>query len=517
MVQLSADQIALLYELSHNFYSCACVDTAELVSRVVRETKRVLDAEGCSVLLLDPATDELFFPYVSPEQEAVAATLRGLRMPRSQGIAGAVLESGEPRLVEDTAQEPSFYPGIDASIGGHTRSVMCAPLRTRQGVIGVIELINKRSGKFSRTDLAFLEAIAGNVAVALENARLLEAAREAERQLRDRVATLERERPRTSRFAELVASSPRMEQVLHLLEAAIASPVTVLLLGETGTGKEVLARTIHFHGPRRDRPFLAVNCAALNESLLESELFGYRKGAFTGAHADRRGLFEAADGGTLFLDEVGDMPLALQVKLLRVLETGEVLPVGASETRRVDVRLISATHKDLEAEVQAGRFRSDLYYRLAVFPIVVPPLRERMEDLPALAHFLLQRIAKRWQRNLPTLTREALELLHSYEWPGNIRELEHELERACALAAEGETLAPAHFSERLQQQGQAEPLQDLRRARRAFERRYIERVLAAHSGNVSAAARTLGLSRVMLQRKMKTFGLRGNGRAAADR
>lgn len=508
-MELSHEQVRLLYELSRAFYGCACVDTRGLLSRVVHETKRALKAEGCSVLLLDPATDELYFPFVSPEEEAMASKLQSLRMPRGQGIAGAVLESGEAVMVADVRSDPRFYSAIDVELGARTRSLLCAPLRGHRGTLGVIEVINKTEGDFTHSDVAFLEAIAGNVALALENAQLLEQARQTEAELRERVATLERERPQETRFPELIASSPRMEGVLQLVEAAIASPITVLLLGETGTGKDVIARTIHFHGPRRERPFLALNCGALSEPLLESELFGHRKGSFTGAHADRRGLFEAADGGTVFLDEVGDMPAALQVKLLRVLESGEVVPVGSNEPRRVDVRVISATHKDLEDEVRCGRFRADLYYRLAVFPIVVPPLRERLEDLPALTRFLLRRIAERWQRAVPTLTREALALLQSYSWPGNVRELEHELERACALSRDGEPLAPWHFSERLSRQASKRPTSPLRAARKAFERDYIAQVLAEQQGNVSAAARALGLSRVMLQRKMKALGLRG--------
>jgi transcriptional regulator with PAS, ATPase and Fis domain len=318
-----------------------------------------------------------------------------------------------------------------------------------------------------------------------------------------------------------------MSEVFRLMESAAATPITVLIEGETGTGKELVARGIHRASARADAPFLAVNCAAVSETLLESELFGHRKGAFTGATQDHRGLFEAATGGTILLDEVGEMPLAMQAKLLRVLQQGEIIPVGDTRARKVDVRVISATNRDLSAEVAKQAFRQDLYYRLAVFPILLPPLRQRREDIPLLIDRLLKAVTKRHQTTVNGIDGGAVELLQRHDWPGNVRELENVLERAVALARAGETIGAPHLPASLRGRAAdfppaiaAAPLGaqpsatapagnlPLRQARAEFEAQFIRQVLAEHGRNVSRTARALGLSRVMLQKKMKEYGLR---------
>jgi Nif-specific regulatory protein len=513
MPSISTQQLELLYDVSRSLH--ALIELDELMPVVVDKTKELLDAEGCSVILLDETGRELYFPYISPENTQVAERLRQLRMPADKGIAGAVVQSGQSLLVPDVHGDPRFYGNVDQQTGGDTRSIVCAPLRTQRGIIGVIECINKQEGVFTEADLTFLEALAGSIAVAIENARLYRTLKLSEARLRDEVALLARERPVRSRFENIIGGGPAMEKVFRLVESAISSPITVLLQGETGTGKEILARTVHFSGPRQEKPFVAVNCGAFSESLLESELFGYRKGAFTGANNDKRGLFEAADGGTIFLDEIGDTPATLQVKLLRVLENGELLPVGDTQVRRVDTRVISASNKDLLAEVRAGRFREDLYYRLSAFPIQVPPLRDRREDIPPLVAYLLKRLAGKWGKQEVAVAADALDCLMRYPWPGNVRELEHELERAVTLAGDATVLGPEHFSERIlgagTSAGRLRPVGSLKQARGEFERDYIAHALRVHNGNVSHAALALGISRVMLQRKMKELGLRGPG------
>ena len=505
-------QLGLLYEVSRSLH--ALTELNELVPIIVEKTKELLDAQGCSLILLDETGRELYFPWVSPENSVVAERLRRLRMPADKGIAGTVLQTGQSLLVPDVKQDGRFYATIDEQTGGDTRSILCAPLRTPHGMIGVIECINKQHGTFTEAELTFLEGLAATIAVSVENARLYEALKRSEARLRDEVVLLERERPLESRFRDIIGSAPAMENVFRLVESAIASPITVLLLGETGTGKEIIARAIHFNGSRKDKPFVAVNCGALAENLLESELFGYRKGAFTGATTDKRGLFEAADGGTIFLDEAGDTPPALQVKLLRVLERGEFIPMGDTQARTVDTRIISATHKPLQDEVRAGRFREDLYYRLNAFPIQLPSLRERREDIPLLVGHLLRRLTAKWGTREMTVTEAAMECLMRYAWPGNVRELEHELERAVTLAGTASALLPEFFSERVREAaGSVSRLSvagSLRQARTAFEKEYLARVLRAESGNVSRAARVLGVSRVTLQKKMKEYGLRSS-------
>ncbi len=510
MPEIPAAQLELLYEVSRSLH--ARIELQDLLPFVVEKTKELLDAEGCSVILLDETGRELYFPFVSPESSIVAERLRRLRFPVDKGIAGTAVQTGESLLVPDVRDDSRFYSEADQQTGAETRSIVCAPLRTPHGIIGVIECINRVHGAFGHADLTFLEALAGSIAVAIENAELYQTLKTSEARLRDEVSVLNRERQVRQRFSEIVGSGPAMEKVLRLIEGALSSPITVLLQGETGTGKEVIARAIHFNGGRKDKPFVAVNCGAFTETLLESELFGYCKGAFTGANTDKRGLFAAANGGTMFLDEIGETPPPMQVKLLRVLERGEFLPVGATASQSVDVRVLSATNRDLLAEVRAGRFREDLYYRLSAFPIHVPPLRERREDIPLLVAHFLKRLAAKWEKRELTASSEALECLLRYPWPGNIRELEHELERAVTLAGESTVLRPEHLSERVvtaaRAGGPTRMVGTLKQARDAFEKEYIAQVLRARGGNISHAALALGISRVMLQKKMKAFGLR---------
>jgi Nif-specific regulatory protein len=308
----------------------------------------------------------------------------------------------------------------------------------------------------------------------------------------------------------IVGASPAMRSVLALVQRAMRSQATVLLSGETGTGKEVLARAVHHGGPRRARAFVAVNCAAFPDSLLESELFGHLKGSFTGADREKKGLFDAAEGGTLFLDEIGETSPALQAKLLRVLQERELRPVGGTRSRRIDVRLIAATNRALRGEVAAGRFREDLYYRLAVFPIRVPPLRERPEDVLPLAQHFLASHARREGRPLSALSPDAVSLLQAYAWPGNVRELENEMQRALALGEPGEALVPAHLSERLaadtaQVDREARDGETLRETMGRMEAFVIRRALDARGGRRAATARDLGITREGLYKKMQRF------------
>ena len=518
------DRFRLLYELGLAF--AAHTELDELVPEVVARCREALDAEGVALLLHDAARDELYFPWVADEDPAVAARLRDLRLPAGRGIAGVVLREGKPVRIDDAAADPRFYPEIDRGSGLTTRALLAVPLTTPRGTIGVLEVVNRRGGgAFDDDELSFLGALAGSVGVAVENARLYGEAKGAERRLRTQVDVLRRDLARHDRFQDMVGTGAAMAEVFRLMESAAASPITVLVEGETGTGKELVARGIHGASVRGDGPFLAVNCAALPETLLESELFGHRRGAFTGALQDRAGVFEAASGGTIFLDEVGDMPAAMQAKLLRVLQEGEVTPIGETRPRKVDVRVVSATNRDLNADVAEHRFRQDLYFRLAAFPIQLPPLRARREDVPLLANRMLASAAGRHGKRVPGLDTGAMERLVAFDWPGNVRELQNEIERAVALARDGESIGLGHLSRKVVPPlpPAAHPRADeidpslgdpkraagtLRRARADFEARYIAEVLRVQGGNVSRAAQALGLSRVMLQKKMKDYRLR---------
>ncbi len=322
------------------------------------------------------------------------------------------------------------------------------------------------------------------------------------------------------RFESVVGASPRMQEVFRLIAQCAPTSSTVLLTGESGTGKELVARAIHYNSLRKDRPFVPVDCTSLSENLLESELFGHVKGAFTGAVAAKRGLFEVADGGTLFLDEVGNIPLSIQAKLLRVIQEREFKAVGDTRTQSVDVRLIAATNKDLKALVQAGGFREDLFYRLHVFPIRIPPLRERREDIPALAFHFLGECARELGKPVGEISDGAMNLLVNYDWPGNVRELENSMQRAVILATD-KTVRRAHLATVLDASAAGElevprtgdELKRIKKSAReksveAIEKAFVLEALKRNAWNVTRAAEETGMQRANFQALMKKHGVR---------
>lgn len=327
--------------------------------------------------------------------------------------------------------------------------------------------------------------------------------------MRAEVLRLRTELDTTYSFAGMVGASAKMRRVYELIQQVADSDVTVLIRGESGTGKEMVAKSFHFHSVRRKRPFVAVNCVALPETLIESELFGHEKGAFTGANTRRPGAFERADGGTIFLDEIGEMNPVAQTKLLRVLQEREIQPIGASATRRIDVRVIAATNTNLEDALQKGKFRQDLYYRLAVFPIEIPPLRERREDIPVLANHFLKKYAEQANRSIVGLSNATVRTLLQYAWPGNVRELENAIERAVLLETTAvlqvDNLPPEllHLPVR-NDSFDSEAILPLE----TVERRHLVHALEASQDNVARAAQALGINRATLYRKLKKYGLR---------
>jgi len=351
--------------------------------------------------------------------------------------------------------------------------------------------------------------------LATENVQLAAALSDANARLRAENVYLRREVERRYAFDQIIASSPAMDGVFDVMEKVAATDATVLIVGETGTGKDLVARAIHYSGPRKDKRFVAQNCAALPDTLLESELFGHVRGAFTGAHADKRGLFEMADRGTIFLDEVAEMQPGMQVRLLRVLQDGEIRPLGSSETRTVDVRVIAATNRDLRKDVEEGKFREDLYYRLRVVEVALPPLRERKTDIPLLAHHFLDSVNAKMGRNLKGFTNAAIDRLVAYKWNGNVRELENEIERAVALAGDVDAISEEMLSEQIRGAvPRAGPFPDplpgeatLNDAVDGLKRRMI---LAAieETGSKTRAAEKLGIPRQSLQKMMKRLDLK---------
>jgi len=464
----------------------AFMDLDEVLRQALPYSAGAARAERSRVLLHDAAAGEL---VVAAAGGAGGEQTRGQRFPDSSGVAGAVLRSGEPRIV--------------AEPGG---PMMAAPLRIGSRTLGVVEAMSPATAAaFQAADLERFTASCSLIAIAVENASLYRRL-DRESQLLDRA--------REDHARPLVAESPVMRRALQQAERAAAGRSTVLLVGETGTGKEQLARRIHEASPRARRPFVALNCGALPEGLLESELFGHEKGAFTGADRRRIGRFELADGGTLFLDEIGELPAAAQVKLLRVLQEREITRLGGVDTLRVDVRLVVATHRDLEAEVRAGRFREDLFFRIHVVPIRLPPLRERSDDVEPLACLFVERLSRELGRPPRVLTASALDVLRRHPWPGNVRELENLIERLLVLGDEGPVTAE-EVAELLPQASSAGSAAAADADRAPIgpaslwdqERQLLVRALEQADRNQTRAARLLQISREQLRTRMKRYGL----------
>ncbi|MFN7950623.1 MAG: sigma 54-interacting transcriptional regulator [bacterium] len=475
----------------------------------------------------------------------------------SRTIAERVLASGEPFDSPDAMADTRL-----ASVGSvhdlRVRSVLCVPCRGDKGTVGALYLDHRFwADAFGPEDRVLVEAIADQAAIGLENLRLADElarrnaaleraqrdlltqnqalAREAEAE-RARVAAVEqqlehaqRENALRHRYDRIVGRSPAMVDVLRLVDRVTDTESTVLVYGESGTGKELIARAIHYNGPRSKAPFVSLNCGALPETLLEATLFGHRKGAFTGAIETRTGLFEEANGGTLFLDEVGDMSPTMQVRLLRAIQEGEIRPVGADRPVKVNVRIVAATHRDLRAEVEKGNFRQDLLYRLEVIVLSLPALRDRREDIPLIATHLLSELAGRDGKPAPALSRGALELLLSHDWPGNVRELASVLETARVLA-NGDVIqpndlaaSPAFHAIRARATAPAASADDdasaggdFREQVQAFERKILSDSLARASGNMSRAARALGMDRAQMFRLLKRYGIGQSPATRAD-
>jgi transcriptional regulator with GAF, ATPase, and Fis domain len=403
--------------------------------------------------------------------------------------------------------------GSESLLGSNIQSTVAVPLWRNDEIIGVLELDSRaRPAMFEKTDLDLVSIMASTASLAIYNSRLIERLSLLERQSRQENAFWrQRERHRGS-AVELVGDSPAMRHLLSQIDRVAQTRATVLIEGETGVGKELVAASVHAHSPRHDRLFVAQNCATLPDNLLESELFGHKKGSFTGASEDKKGLFEIADGGTLFLDEIGEIPLALQAKLLRALQEGEIRPVGSSRPRHVDARIIVASNRNLEEEVREGRFREDLFYRLNVFPLKVPPLRERREDVPLLANYFLTRYVREFGKSISTLSAAALELLTAYAWPGNVRELQNEIQRLVIQAEPGGTIDVGLVSAKLHRRADSPipapaTLGTLKATLEEIERKLVEQALREHGNNKTSTAKALGITREGLHKKLRQLKL----------
>ena len=497
-IQLPPQMLSSLVDASAAINAAQGLD--ETLAAVARAAAAVMKAEAASVIMLDEARGKQVFRAAVGDH---GEQLLGVEYDRGLGISGKVMQTGQAVIINDVRKERSHYKDIDQLISFQTRSMIAAPLTHKGHKLGVVEVLNPvQSSHFGPADLELCRIFANLAAIAAANAQLYDRLQRENRGLKQALR---------SHNGEMIGSSPAMQQVKDLLHRVAASSATVLLLGDTGTGKEMAARVLHAHSPRADRPFIAVNCAALPETLLESELFGHEAGAFTGAAGKKLGRFELAEGGTIFLDEIGEVAPSIQVKLLRVLQEKEIVRVGGTRTIGCDVRVIAATNRDLVKDIHSGRFREDLYYRINVFPITVPPLRDRREDIPLLANHFVQKIAADMKRRPPQISPEALAALVRYNYPGNIRELQNVLERACLLCTcmeedgEGCCILPEHLPHDLL--GDAPGPAGETNALAGSEKAMVLNALRQSNWNQTRAAKALGISRDNMRYRIKKFGI----------
>jgi len=480
------------------------------------ELDRVVEATAQTILDLVPRATHVTVLLADDEAGRFTAVRAAARegggdsaTTSSRTVLRRVLSERAAVLVTNAPEELS---GSESIMGAQIMSTIGVPLWHGEEIRGVIQVDHRASPDvFTEADLELVTVLASQASLALDNARMVQRLRVAERRVREEVSFL-KERSLKRSFSDIIGESGAMRAVFSQLERVIDTRATIHIEGETGTGKELVASAIHYQGRRRDKLFVAANCAALPETLLESELFGHKKGSFTGADRDKKGLFVVADGGTLFLDEIADMSLTLQAKLLRVLQEGEVRPVGSTRAVHVDVRIISATNRSLEKQVEEGTFREDLFYRLHVFPVRLPPLRERREDIPLLARHFLKKYTAEIKRDVPGFAQETLDQLVTYRWPGNVRELENEVQRLVITADEGSFIGPDALSARIRQvEGVVDRIGPrkgtLKEMMEQVERYLLREALREHGNNKTRTAATLGITREGLHKKLAKYGM----------
>jgi formate hydrogenlyase transcriptional activator len=494
-------RLQVMSEVSHVL--AGKLDVRQAFPKISANLRRVLRQEYAALALRDEESGQLVRQALDfPLAKSASG---GGEISTAKGPGGKALEQ-RSSVIFTGDQMQGFEPGISASLTAEgLKSLCCVPLIRHKDPLGVLVLGSTRADAFDTDDLTLLNQVAIQLAVALENARIAREVKQLRSRLELEKGYLEGEAPTQLHFEEIIGKSPVLKEVLDRVGVVAASDATVLLLGETGTGKGLIARAVHRTSKRKERGFITLNCAAIPTGLLESELFGHEKGAFTGAVSQKIGRLELADKGTLFLDEIGEIPLELQPKLLRVLQDHEFERLGGTRTIKVDLRLIAATNRDLARSVAEKEFRSDLFYRLNVFPMRMPSLRERREDIPLLIRYFVRKFAHAMDRGIETIPRETMDALVNWHWPGNVRELENFVERSVILTDGTALRAPlAEF--------RVETLSSPEQSLEGTEREHIVRVLRETGGMISGprgAAKRLGLKRTTLQSKMQRLGITG--------
>jgi formate hydrogenlyase transcriptional activator len=504
-LQAERDRLQLLLEVTNQVVSN--LDLRDLLRAVSASVRRMMQCDAVGVALADCDGRHLRIHALDfPESKGTLQEEH--EIPIGESHLGTAFQTGQPVLLNriDLSEAPPEKSAIAAAEG--IRSLCFIPLVSRNRTVGVLALARRGEMPFSQEEVHFLPQMAGQIAIAVENACAYRQIADLRDKLAQEKLYLEDEIRTELNFEQIVGNSPSLRRTLHKVETVAPTESTVLVYGETGTGKELVARAIHDGSPRRVGAFVKLNCAAIPTGLLESELFGHEKGAFTGAVAQRIGRFELANGGTIFLDEVGEIPLELQPKLLRVLQEREFERLGNSRTFRTNARLIAATNRDLATMVEEGKFRTDLFYRLNVFPVQVPPLRERTEDIPLLVRHFAQEFSRRMNKQIETIPSETLQSLTRYHWPGNIRELQNVIERAVILSP-GPVLrvSPSEYKQRAAKSKASPSRSDtLEEAERKHVLAVLEETNWVLAGPRGAAAR-LGVKRSTLQYRMGKLGI----------
>ncbi|MHC4424938.1 MAG: sigma 54-interacting transcriptional regulator [Planctomycetota bacterium] len=498
-----AREVELLSDISRDFSES--LDLEETLKSILKSFDTHLGLRRGTITLLDPETETINVRVahgLSKKSRSLASYKVG------EGITGRVVQSGKEIVVPDISKDPRFLhkTGSRKPKGGKRIAFFCVPIKLEGKTIGALSADKQADPKDDlKAHVKLLNVIATMVAQAVKLNKLVESDRE---QLREENVRLRRELKTHFDIHNMVGSSNAMKEVYRLIEQVSNSNATVLIRGESGTGKDLVAHAIHYNSLRADKPFVKVNCTALPDTLLESELFGHEKGAFTGAAERKIGRFERAHGGTIFLDEVGDFSLNLQIKLLRVIQFREFERVGGFETIKTNVRIVVATHKNLEEQIKEGLFREDLYYRVNVFPIYMPPLRERKDDIMLLADYFLERIAAENNKNISRISTPAIEMLTRYHWPGNIRELENCIERA-VLLCDAEVIRSEHLPPSLQMIKKTEPVakRSLTEIIANTEKELIVDALKKFGGQQRKTAKELGITERILGYKIKKHNI----------
>jgi Nif-specific regulatory protein len=479
------------------------LDVREIVNPIMDAMTRHLGMKHATITLLNRKTNDILIDAshgLTPQQAR-----RG-RYKLGEGVTGQVIESGDPILVRRTSESPLFLNRTQRTTAGQESSFICVPIKTGKTTVGALSADRPYDESMDlEADMYIMQIVASLLA---QSVRLRRSAQERGEKLESENERLRAELKDRFRPSNIIGNSHEMQIVYDQIAQVSKSQTSVLIGGETGTGKELVAHAIHYNSDRADKPFIKAHCAALPENLIESELFGHVKGAFTGATSDRKGRFELADGGTLFLDEIGEIPASIQIKLLRVLQEREFERVGSPHTTKVNVRVIAATNRNLQQMAAEGSFREDLFYRLNVFPIYVPPLRKRKSDILQLADFFLEKYSKIGGKNVRRLSSPVIDMLYSYHWPGNVRELENIMERGVILA-EGDALHPHHLPPTLQtaEQVGAPVSGSLKDLVETYERDLISDAMKSARGNMAQAARSLETTQRIFGYKVHKYSL----------